>query len=191
MDFSALNEFAPEFDLEGVGSVFYLAISIAIYSVIIYHFYRYIARRDCFKTSKRKHTKTIGFLKYFFLFPFIAVIFFIGFSLMLLFIARDIEVGVVLSTSFAIVMAIRITSYYTEDLSKDVAKMLPFALLGIFLVSPSYFVFEDITTKINSIPELLGIAISFIVFIIIVEWIMRILLNVKRLILPQKQEPTD
>jgi hypothetical protein len=176
-------------DLSGLLAVFYLAVSIAIYSVIIYHFYRYVARRDCFKSSKRKHTKTIGFLKYFFLFPFVVIIFFMGFSMMLLFLAKDLNPQVVLSTSFAIILAIRICSYYTEDLSKDVAKMLPFALLGVFLVSPSYFEASDISDKINQLPELANIAIQYMLFIIIVEWILRILLVIKRRILPAKEVP--
>jgi len=175
-------------NLSGIASVFYLAIAIAIYAIIIYKFYRYIARRDCFKPSKRKHTKTMGFLKYFFLFPFVAVIFFMGFSLMLLFLSKDISVAVVLSTSFAIILAIRITAYYTEELSRDLAKMLPFALLGIFLVSPSFFKFQDVVDKINEIPNFVNVAVQFIVFLVIVEWILRGLLTAKNAILPNKDK---
>jgi hypothetical protein len=193
---SSLNELTKEFSLDKIlggdftafGSLLYLALSIAIYSMIIYHFYRYVARRDCFKPSNMKHTKTVGFLKYTFLFPFVAIIFFMGFSLMLLFLAKDIEVGVVLSTSFAIILAIRVTSYYTEDLSKDVAKMLPFALLGIFLVDPSYFEFSDIIDKFNSLPEFVNTAIQFIIFIILIEWILRSLLIIRYKIFPKKDE---
>jgi len=193
-----INEFAENLsiekiiggDLSGLASVFYLAIAIAIYAVIIYKFYRYIATRDCFKPSERKHTKTIGFVKYFFLFPFVAVIYFMGFSLMLLFLSKDISVGVVLSTSFAVILAIRITAYYTEDLSKDLAKMLPFALLGIFLVSPSFFEYQDVIDKVNSFPDFVNTAVQFIIFLIIVEWILRILLSIRYTILPKK-EKTD
>ena len=85
---------------------------------------------------------------------------------MLLFLSKNIEVQVVLSTAFAIILAIRITAYYTDDLSKDVAKMLPFALLGIFLVDPSYFAFDDFIARINSLPEFINTAIQFIIFII-------------------------
>lgn len=175
-------------DLSGVVSVFYLAIAIAIYAVVIYKFYRYIARRDCFKPSERKHSKTIGFLKYFCLFPFVAILYFVGFSLMLLFLSKDIEIGVVLSTSFAIILAIRITAYYTDDLSKDLAKMLPFALLGIFLVSPSFFEYQDVVDKINSMPDFAHVAVRFIVFIIIVEWILRGLRTLRYTIFPKKQK---
>ncbi len=177
-------------DFSGVISLFYIALLIAIYSVLIYHFYRYIARRDCFKSSQREHTKIVGFLKYFLLFPFIAVIFFLGFSMMLLFMAKNISLNLVLSTSFAIVIAIRICAYYTEELSRDVAKMLPFALLGIFLVSPSYFILEDVTNKINSLPELVNIATRYILFIVIVEWILRASLTVRYAIFPKKEEAT-
>ena len=74
-EFTNFNEWLDNLSLEqlfqgnfsGIVPLFYLIISIAIYSVIIYNFYRYIARRDCFKPTKREHTKTIGFLRYFFL----------------------------------------------------------------------------------------------------------------------------
>jgi hypothetical protein len=196
-DFTAIStKLSENFSLEEILSgnfsaftaVLYLAISIAIYSIIIYHFYRYIARRDCFKPSKRKHTKTIGFCKYFFLFPFVVMLFFLGFSTMLLFLAQDIGPEIVLSTSFAIILAIRVCSYYTEDLSKDVAKMLPFALLGVFLVNPSYFEIADIQAKFNQLPELINIAVVYLIFLIIVEWILRLLLNIKRLILGSKEK---
>ena len=191
-----INEFAENLSVEkiiggdfsGLASVFYLAIAIAIYAVIIYKFYRYIATRDCFKPSERKHTKLMGFLKYFFLFPFVAVIYFMGFSLMLLFLSKDISVGVVLSTSFAVILAIRITAYYTEDLSKDLAKMLPFALLGLFLVSPSFFEYQDVIDKVNSFPDFANTAVQFIIFLIIVEWILRILLSIRYTISPKKDK---
>jgi len=191
-----INEFAENLSIEkiiggdfsGLASVFYLAIAIAIYAVIIYKFYRYIATRDCFKPSERKHTKLMGFLKYFFLFPFVAVIYFMGFSLMLLFLSKDISVGVVLSTSFAVILAIRITAYYTEDLSKDLAKMLPFALLGLFLVSPSFFEYQDVIDKVNSFPDFANTAVQFIIFLIIVEWILRILLSIRYTIFLKKDK---
>jgi len=48
-------------------SVLYLVIAIAIYAVLIWHFYRFIARRDCFKISSTRYPKVVGFLKYFLL----------------------------------------------------------------------------------------------------------------------------
>jgi hypothetical protein len=175
-------------DLSGFVAIFYLVVSIAIYSILIWHFYRYIARRDCFKISPRRHKKVMGFLKYFLFFPFVAFLFFAGFSLMMLFLTKSYEIPEVLSTSFAIIAAIRICAYYNEDLSKDIAKMLPFALLAIFLVDATYFRFSDITAKIGSLPEFFTVCIQFIVFIILMEWILRIFLAIRYKIFPKKRQ---
>ena len=195
-----LTDKTPEFSIKNIleinpsdiAAVLYLVISIAIYSIIIWHFYRFVARRDCFKLTTRKHKKLIGFLKYFFLFPVVAFLFFTGFSLMLFFLGKNLTQPQVLSTAFAMIAAIRITTYYSEDLSKDVAKMLPFAMLGIFLIDPSYFVFGDVIAKIQSIPNFLILAIQFLLFIIVMEWILRVLLAIRYAIFPKKQQiPLD
>ena len=191
MDLSELFQNILSGNFEELYGIFGLVISIAIYSVIIWHFYRFIARRDCFKISEGRHPKLVGFFKYFFIFPFVAIIFFLGFSILMLFLTRGADqseeiVLLVLSTSFAIVMAIRITSYYSEDLSKDVAKMLPFALLGIFLVDPSYFNFDVTMSNIYSIPDHANSIAGYIFFIIIIEWILRGLLALRYAIIPKK-----
>jgi len=185
-DFSITN--ILEINPSDIAAVAYLIISIAVYSIIIWHFYRFVAKRDIFKISFSKYSKVFSFLKYFFLFPFVAFLFFAGFSLMLFFLGKDLAMTQVLSTSFAMISAIRITAYYSEDLSKDVAKMLPFAMLGLFLIDPSYFVFGDVVSKIQSIPDFLVLAIQFLLFIIVMEWILRIMLTIRYAISPKKQK---
>jgi hypothetical protein len=188
-----LGRFSIEEILKGNLSVFIwlfsIIIMIAIYSVIIYHFYRYIARRDCFKPSERVHSGAVGFLKYTFLYPFIAMLFFLGFSMILIFLTNETEIITVLYTAFVLVLAIRITAYYTEDLSKDVAKMLPFAILGIFLVDSSYFSIDSVMERINSLPGFVNQIIQFLTLIILIEWILRIALKVRYKIFPKKEKP--
>jgi len=168
------------FDFSFITPLLYLIILIAIYSITIWHFYRYIAKRDCFNINTIHHKKFFSFLKYFLIFPFVAFIFFLGFSLMILFITKNLEFVSILSTSFAVVIAIRLTAYYSEDLSKDVAKMLPFALLGLFIADPSYLSLVEISTKISSLPEFLNLCIQFIILIVVVEWILRIALYIRK-----------
>jgi len=178
-------------NLEGIIALFYLIIMIAIYSIVIYHFYRYVARRDCFKASKRKFTKTIGALKYIFLYPFVAMIFFMGFSLILISLTKDVySISEIFSISFALIVAIRITAYYTEDLSKDVAKMLPFAILGVFLVDSTYFSISSVQDRISQLPntENVNAIIVFLILIILVEWILRVGLTVRYAIFPKKEK---
>ena len=188
------ENFSPEQllsgNLEAFQALFYLIIMIAIYSIAIYHFYRYAARRDCFKPSMCKHSKFVGFCKYFFLFPFVAMIFFLGFSLILISLTKEssYDISGILSLSFAIIVTIRITAYYTEDLSKDVSKMLPFAVLGVFLVDSSYFSIETVMTRIATLPDYVNTIIQFLVLIILVEWILRISLNIRYKILTKKED---
>jgi hypothetical protein len=97
----------------------------------------------------------------------------------------------VLSTSFAIIVAIRITAYYNEDLSKDVAKMLPFALLGLFLVDPSYFNWGTINTRISELPEFFTLMAQYILFIVLIEWILRMLLTLRYALIPKSSNSID
>ena len=199
MAFENISEWVSHLSIESVlkGDVsvllplFYLVVSMAIYSILIWHFYRFIAQRDCFKLSTSRYAKIGAFFKYFCVFPFVAFLFFTGFSLIMLFMTRRYELVGILSTSFAIVVAIRMTAYYNEDLSKDVAKMLPFALLGLFLVDPSYFSVGEIMAKIALLPEFFTMCVQFILLIIMVEWLLRIILTIKHVVVARHQRVSD
>ena len=47
------------------------------------------------------------------------------------------ELSSVAELAVAVVGAIRITSYFSENLAQDLSKMLPFAVLGVFLADGS------------------------------------------------------
>ena len=57
------------------------------------------------------------------------------------FLARDQTFPDILLVSMAMVGAIRVSAYVTEDLSRDLAKILPFAVLGIFIINVSLYRF--------------------------------------------------
>jgi hypothetical protein len=59
----------------------------------------------------------------------------------------------------SVVGSVRILSYWTEDLSRDVAKMLPFGVLGVFLVGDAQVQISEIKELLQSLEE---IATSFI-----------------------------
>ena len=71
--------------------------------------------------------------------------------------------------------AVRVTSYYSEDLSKDLAKMLPFALLGVFLVDLTFFSFGSAVDKVILIPHMFKTLMYYLVLIIIIEFVLRFL----------------
>ncbi len=171
-------------------------LSIVIYGVLIFHFYRFVAKRDVFgfnidrfkrgteSFGAKVFNKFLGLLKYGIVFPFFVFIWFAGFSLMLFFMAAE-KTGVseILIIGVAFVAAIRIASYYDDDLSKDMAKLIPFAFLGIALVDLSFFDRTRIISRIDSIPLFITEIATFFVFIVLLEWALRILLSVKFLFL--------
>jgi len=187
MAFEKVSAYLPDLSLQeimigdtsAILSIVYFVLMVSVYSLIIWHFYRFLARRDCFTVHNMNHPRLSNMLKYMFFFPFVAFLFFIGFSFMLLFITKEYDIPILLSTAFAMVAAIRIVSYYSEDLSRDLSKMLPFALLGLFIVDPQYFSYADIVAKVMSIPMFFTLCIKYIVYIVFMEWILRVLLNIR------------
>jgi len=92
--------------------------------------------------------------------------------------ARNLDTNSILITSISLISAIRVASYYNEDLAKDLAKLFPFAILAIFLLDPSFFSIEQIIQKIFELPVFFILGLRFIVFVILLEWILRFIYSI-------------
>jgi hypothetical protein len=157
-----------------------------VYSIFIFRFYKFIARKNIFEIDFSKYnTATHPLLKklvryifyvveYVLLFPVFTFFWFIVFSVLLSFMAKSQVVGNVLLVSIALVSAVRVATYYDEDLSKDLAKMLPFALLGIFLIDITYFSFSESLKVIKQIPSMWKIMVYYLIFAICLEFVLRV-----------------
>ncbi|MDP2906545.1 MAG: hypothetical protein Q8O03_01250 [Nanoarchaeota archaeon] len=154
--------------------------------MFIFKFYRFLARKDVFKLDLKRYNKTsFAFLKkiisvifylieYILLFPIFVFFWFIIMVVLFSFLAKSQPVNNILLVSIAVVGAVRFTAYYHEDLSKDLAKMLPFALLGVFLIDISYFKFSESLTVIQQIPSQWHVMLYYLLFIILLEFVLRI-----------------
>ncbi|MCK5177030.1 MAG: hypothetical protein KAQ92_04855, partial [Candidatus Aenigmarchaeota archaeon] len=126
--------------------------------------------------------------EYIILFPIFTFFWFAVFVVLLSFMAKGQPLESILLVSIAVVGVIRVTAYYNEDLSKDLAKMLPFALLGIFLVDISYFLFGESFDTIKQIPEMQGILIYYLVFVVALEFVLRVSSNTISLFIKKEEE---
>ena len=163
------------------------AIAMVLYAVVIWYFYRNLAKRRLFNVDlKQPGYVTEGFFqsvwKFFiflftsiFVFPVVSFVWFLILSAFLLFLSKSYDVAQILLMSITIIAAARITAYYNEDLSKDVAKLIPFALLGIFIVDHSYFSIEATLHKFYSVPSYLHMILQYLISIVVLEFILRIL----------------
>ena len=189
----------PNFSAELPGLVV-MVLAIAVYAIVIYHFYRFLAKRDVFGFDSKKYKTEkigffhslfnafIGFVEYGILFPIVVFLWLSGFSIMLFLLARNIDIAQVLLVSVVFVAAIRLTAYYTENLSKDLAKMVPLALLGIAIVDPNFFSLEIFFDRISGLGGFIIKIAGYFAFIIMLEWALRILLGIKHLLFGVRQK---
>ncbi|MFH1224966.1 MAG: hypothetical protein V1676_04145 [Candidatus Diapherotrites archaeon] len=171
-----------------------IMLSIAAYATLIYIFYRLVAKRDIFEWNVEKYRikkggmfaaivdLVLGIIKYGIFFPFVVFLWFGGFSVLLSLLAKNINMTHLLLISATLVAAIRLTSYYTEDLSKDLAKLVPFALLGIALAEPTFFSLELFAQRLADMPQFLPQIAAYLTFIILLEWVLRVVLAFKHLV---------
>ncbi|MBA7674685.1 hypothetical protein ES703_82906 [subsurface metagenome] len=76
------------------------------------------------------------------------------------------------------IAAIRMTSYYKGGLSQEIAKILPFTLLAISVLNPNFFLeaqyLERVISQLSQIPSFFSQIIYYLLFIIILEVILRL-----------------
>ena len=76
--------------------------------------------------------------------------------------------------------AVRILSYWTEDLSRDVAKMLPFAVLGVFLVDSTSVQWSQFEDLLNNLPDLAEAFYTSLVLLVILETLLRLASSIRQ-----------
>jgi len=164
-----------------------IAVTIAAYAVFVWYFYRFLARRDIVKLNLNKYNnfENGGVIKFFaFIFyilefiiisPIVISFWFSLFSLLFLILAKELELQIVILICAGIISATRITSYISEDLSKDLAKMFPFTLLGVVILTPGFFNIEATIGRLAQIPQFFSNIIYYFIFIVILEAVLRLI----------------
>ena len=168
-----INDIINNF-LINVETITITAVVIAIYAIVIWHYYRLLSKRDFFHFDGVRgeggwawffnFLEEVEFLvKYIVFYPLLSFIFFGIFSIMMFLLSKEQTIPVILVTSVTIISATRISAYYNEDLSKDLAKLIPFALLGVFIVQADFF---DTSLLVERIGELPGFFVDIISFLL-------------------------
>ena len=161
------------------------SIGMVIYGIFVFHFYRFLSKRDMFCiniekiskayfTSSGKQTsgapRVVAFIvTNFFVFPFVIFLWFLGYSSFMFLLVQHMETATIFLVSSSLIIAIRISAYYREDLSRDIAKLLPFALLAIFLFDPQFYSLVDVLKRLSEIPSFLTQIAAFMIIVMIVE----------------------
>ena len=188
---------------------------MAVYAIFVFTFYRFVAARDMFALDLSRYEQAryqavrsvlhvvMYVAKYILLFPFFAFFWFAVITAILAFLAKDQSFSQVLLMGLATVGTIRVAAYINEDLSRDLAKMLPLAVLGIFLVNTSFFQIEESLALLDETMSHTDNILYYLVYLIALEFALRIIMEIvglsidmgKRILLvqppPAKAGPDD
>ncbi|MEM4244802.1 MAG: hypothetical protein QXR60_01175 [Candidatus Nanoarchaeia archaeon] len=184
--------------MEIIQPLLFFVVGIALYSIFIFTFYKFMARRDVVgkfhDTSKYEEglSKLIDFLMYILrnliLTPLFVFFWFFVMVMLVAFLTKNPTTNSVLITSISLVAAIRIAAYYNRNLAEDLAKMLPFVLLGVFLVDASYFSLETSLSVLLKLPQLWKILVYYMLFVIAIEFILRIMHGAASLLVKREED---
>jgi hypothetical protein len=181
-------------DQQVLFSLIVYTVLILMYSVFIWKFYRFLASRDIIQLNLKQYNYSnhpilekfaaVGLyaLEYLIILPFLVFFWFAILSIFLLVLSESQDTLQILLISAAIIASTRVTSYISEDLSKDLAKILPFTILASFILGSTFFDLNIVLEKISQIPTLFDNIVTFVVFIFIIEFVFRILYSIYQLI---------
>ena len=169
-----------------------LIIGIAIYAIIVYNLYRFVAKRDVFDLNLRQYSRSehptiakffatiLYIIEYLMFFPLFLMVWFIIFSAIFISMSTQ-DIGTILTISMALVASVRIASYYKQNLARDIAKLVPFALLAVFLIDGGIsFDWTNSAELLIQIPSLLSTLFYYFAFVFALELILRIVHSITK-----------
>lgn len=177
-----------------------VVIGMAAYAVFVFKFYRFLAARDVFNLNLSQNDAVRGavfwdlvFLawyavRYVILMPAFAFIWFAVLTLILVFLSEDRQLSNMLLISMATVCAVRVSAYYSEELSRDLAKILPFAVLGVFIIDSSFFALEASLAALGEIGAHLDVIVYYMLFLVALEFALRFIYIILKLLFPDRKE---
>lgn len=166
-------------------NLFLISLIIVIYAILIWKFYRFISKRNLIeldlrqynKLSHRGMAKTVSILlftlEYLIILPFMVFFWFSMFTIFLIILTTGIELNTILQISATIIVAIRMTAYYKEDVSKEISKLLPYTLLAVSIIRGGIFSFDKILGQLFAIPNFFPKIFSYLFFIFVMEFLLR------------------
>ena len=175
---------------------------LAIYAIIVYNLYKFVATRDIFNLNLRQYNKfqnplpykffatILYFVEYILFFPVFLMVWFVAFSAIMIAVSKTQNLEMILLLSMAIISSIRIVSYYKQSLAKDIAKLIPFALIAVVLMEDirAFLSWDRSWELIKQIPNMLDVLLYYFAFVIALEVVLRIIFSISRAVSGRENE---
>jgi len=182
---SLINSFP--YPLNGLFRLLILVLVIFLYCFIIWEVYRFISKKNILNFNLDKYTlsgssffaKVSGaffyFIEFLFLLPMIILVSFAFFSFLIIGLTESsIPVGHILLISATIISIIRLSAYYNEGFSQEIAKLLPLTLLAVSITRTDFFNLTRLFSGFSQISSLIGEISIYFLFIFLLEFLLRL-----------------
>lgn len=166
-------------------------IGIVVYSIFVFKFYHLLAERDLIgldlnQYNTTKHVSLSKILKFLFyvleyiiILPIMVIFWSVILAIFIAVLSKSYDTATIALIAVAVVASVRITSYYNEDLSTDIAKLLPFVLLGVFLTDINSFNPSQALNTLYEIPVIITNVVYYFLFVLGAELILRVGTSIK------------
>jgi len=171
----------------------FFIIGIYIFAIFYDFFFERLSRKEIFKIELKAINLEYSYtdmsfgqifrflIKSVVFFPILASVITIFTTIFLILMSKDQPVATIASISVAVVMVVRVLAYTNERLAKDVAKVLPFALLTVILTNPTTFAQADLITRGNELIASANSLIPLFFTFIAIEIILQPIIQIQRL----------
>ncbi len=160
---------------------------IAVYGIFVWAFYRSLSKRDIIAAEFGKSGPLSMFVKYIVAFPVFTFAWFAALTVLLFFLSKSQTTETILLISIGVIAAVRITAYIKEDLSVDIAKILPLAVLGIYVADPAFFSLSITIDRLIEATSLTKLLANYLLFVVLLEFLLRFVFVIKRHFYPVKE----
>jgi hypothetical protein len=169
--------------------------AIVVFSVFIFTFYKFFARKEMFELNLTQYNLSrhpflstvyhvfLYLLEYAIIFPLVTFAWFLLISISIGIVTENVNPERVFFISMAVAGAVRMTSYYHQNLSEDLAKTLPMALLGVFIVQSDVMSYQNSLDVIKALPVYIPMLLYYLAFVVLLEFSLRITHAIRFLIL--------
>lgn len=159
---------------------------ILIYGVFVFYSYRFFSRKNIFEFNMKEYINSehpilspligifVYLLEYAIILPFLVIVWFSFYSIFILLLALSLEIQMVLLISASLIASIRMSSFISEKISQELAKLLPFTFLALALTGERFFSIPFLLERLQEVPDLLSSIPIYLVFIALVEFSMRL-----------------
>ncbi len=167
---------------------------MAVYSLFVFKFNRFVAARDMFALDLSRYEESrfrwvraslhivMYVVKYIIIFPVFAFFWFAALTVMLTFLSKEGVFPDILLMALATVGTIRVTSYVSEALSTDLAKILPFSVLAIFIIDASFFTVRESLEVLREVRDYSENILYYLAFLVALELALRLLMGAATLL---------